>query len=556
MYMINRVKAVWQFITSPDYSRTVSILALLVVVLAIPLTVFIAQKQQEIRQRAQTVLPTQCPSTYDGQTLADQLQEAKDAYKDNETQWIQDHNSKLAQETPQATDKQTLFNAKCEEISSFYSYYRSQGVPLSDIPQRWVNERNAIIGASTPTSCNSISLSKSPAAPGELINVTLGASANSYNMVYGLPSTSLLASQTGSGTFLIQAPSTPGAYNIVVNTYNNNCSYFCDYKGNWQRNTTQREGSLCPAEERAYERVGGCTNNCGTTLVVAQAAPTVTPTAPPPTATPIILPPTTPTLIVTPTPTPVALCGHRCNSFTSGSKTRVADCDFADTYLDVSETNGVCTGSCAQIPVGYRKTPDGCEAVSTFTGLPRVPAPPSSPGDNNPPAPTPTPGGTLASLSVSLPGIGNRELDVRTPRRASRAIRLSIFNQNNLNNDVGGGNGSFTFDGRAFSGTVSLGSIPTGDYLIKAEMEMNTLKTLIPGTQHIVAGTTNQLSAVILIPGDLDKNNVLDIRDYNMLVSVFGGGRDTPADLNDDGVVNGTDYNIFLRSLKEKRQGD
>ncbi|MBI3070414.1 MAG: hypothetical protein HYY87_03890, partial [Candidatus Levybacteria bacterium] len=46
------IARVWSFVVSPNYSRTLSILALLVVVLAIPLTVFIAQKQQEIRQRA------------------------------------------------------------------------------------------------------------------------------------------------------------------------------------------------------------------------------------------------------------------------------------------------------------------------------------------------------------------------------------------------------------------------------------------------------------------------------------------------------------------------
>ncbi|MBI3092938.1 MAG: hypothetical protein HYZ02_01735, partial [Candidatus Levybacteria bacterium] len=48
------IARVWSFVASPNYSRTLSILALLAVVLAIPLTVYIAQKQQEIRQRAQT----------------------------------------------------------------------------------------------------------------------------------------------------------------------------------------------------------------------------------------------------------------------------------------------------------------------------------------------------------------------------------------------------------------------------------------------------------------------------------------------------------------------
>lgn len=52
-----------EFIVLPTHSRTLSLLAFLAILLAIPLTVFIAQQQQEIRQRAEESCPDQCYST-------------------------------------------------------------------------------------------------------------------------------------------------------------------------------------------------------------------------------------------------------------------------------------------------------------------------------------------------------------------------------------------------------------------------------------------------------------------------------------------------------------
>lgn len=60
------MKRFLQFVTSPTHSRTLSLLAFLVILTAIPLTVFIAQQQQEIRQRAEE---KSCPDL----CFADQL---------------------------------------------------------------------------------------------------------------------------------------------------------------------------------------------------------------------------------------------------------------------------------------------------------------------------------------------------------------------------------------------------------------------------------------------------------------------------------------------------
>lgn len=56
------LQVIKNFLSYPTHSRTLSILGFLVILAAIPLTVFIAQQQQEIRQRAseETGCPDQC----------------------------------------------------------------------------------------------------------------------------------------------------------------------------------------------------------------------------------------------------------------------------------------------------------------------------------------------------------------------------------------------------------------------------------------------------------------------------------------------------------------
>jgi Dockerin type I domain len=58
------------------------------------------------------------------------------------------------------------------------------------------------------------------------------------------------------------------------------------------------------------------------------------------------------------------------------------------------------------------------------------------------------------------------------------------------------------------------------------------------------------------ISGDVDGNNVVNILDYNDLMSCYGSKANTPScqykttsDLNDDGSIGGVDYNIILRAF-------
>lgn len=67
---MNLFRKVFEFIIHPTYSRTAGFLLLLLVILAVPLTVFISQKQQSIKQRAsgQNCVAdySSCTDTYNG----------------------------------------------------------------------------------------------------------------------------------------------------------------------------------------------------------------------------------------------------------------------------------------------------------------------------------------------------------------------------------------------------------------------------------------------------------------------------------------------------------
>jgi hypothetical protein len=52
-----------------------------------------------------------------------------------------------------------------------------------------------------------------------------------------------------------------------------------------------------------------------------------------------------------------------------------------------------------------------------------------------------------------------------------------------------------------------------------------------------------------MLPGDLDLNKIVDLYDYNQLVTDYGktgAPGFIPADIDDNGVVNIYDYNILL----------
>lgn len=197
--------------------------------------------------------------------------------------------------------------------------------------------------------------------------------------------------------------------------------------------------------------------------------------------------------------------------------------------------------------------------------------------------PTPTPLGSQLNLSFSIPSIGSGGGNMN-PIHKTRILTVYLYasNVNSLNPSVAPlyvVQGQATYDDNLYSPTYTSFSNPSfslgaavqpGNYQLAISSEY-TLKTLVKTNPTDVGGTIISLSNFAnsapivvphqsLIPGDIVspvQNNTLNINDFNAFVNCFGATQNTllcpnyeAADLDDNGVVNGIDYNYLLDSFK------
>lgn len=153
----------------------------------------------------------------------------------------------------------------------------------------------------------------------------------------------------------------------------------------------------------------------------------------------------------------------------------------------------------------------------------------------------------------------------QNPQHPNRNLAVQIFNSNNSQVFAQVGSINYSSTSGVFLGTVDLGaSFASGNYIVKVKSDGH-LKRIIPGIQNLSSSLTQpiQLPGVSLVAGDIDSNNALNISDYNILLSCvtspFIANIDDHAlcnsnanyivlsDLEDNGVVNEFDYNLFLR---------
>lgn len=112
-------------------------------------------------------------------------------------------------------------------------------------------------------------------------------------------------------------------------------------------------------------------------------------------------------------------------------------------------------------------------------------------------------------------------------------------------------------NGRYSSATFEIGStLTTGQYQVFVKSG-KYLRKRIPGTPTITAGATNQMPQTTLIQGDINGDNRVDIRDYNELLKCFDKNVDTEAckaaDVDDSGgKVDGVDQHFLIESLSVK----
>jgi len=178
-------------------------------------------------------------------------------------------------------------------------------------------------------------------------------------------------------------------------------------------------------------------------------------------------------------------------------------------------------------------------------------------------------GKTTITIHVFLHGIGRggdrkdpQSIGNNNPINKTRTATVSLYDDYN-NFVVKKDDVTIHFDSSAgnFSGSFTLDNIPTGNYSVIVKTR-GFLSRQVGSPQFITNGQTNSLDPVTLQNGDLKNTDVINIEDYNMLVGCFGSRGTSPgcldknaADINNDGVVDGVDFNLFLREFAIK-EGD
>lgn len=159
---------------------------------------------------------------------------------------------------------------------------------------------------------------------------------------------------------------------------------------------------------------------------------------------------------------------------------------------------------------------------------------------------------TTVNFTINLSGIGTNTSvgQNNNPHHPMRTAAIQIRNGSNQNVFTTNTTVTYSQSDGLYHGAVTF-TLPGGPYLFLVKLS-NTLNK--QANNIFQAGGAVTEPTLLPLSGDVDGNNVLDILDYNDLMSCFGSKYSTcqfqqTADLNDDGAVDGIDYNIIIRSF-------
>lgn len=262
-------------------------------------------------------------------------------------------------------------------------------------------------------------------------------------------------------------------------------------------------------------------------------------------------------------------------------------------FLDYTVTAPTATLTPTQTPTPTITLTPTATATPTLTPTPTVTptatitqTPGVSPTATLTPTVTITPVATLTDLVFS---IGLQEIGLignRNPQRLDRNLNVQIFDANNIKTSETIQNSAIHYDAQRgkFIGVVGIPNIRTsGNYMIKVKSD-GFLRKLIPGIQSLIPNTINPPQprctpivsstargftcidytnpfTVDLISGDINNDNSIDILDFNLLRGCYGNKASDPrscpspiaADLDDNGRVDNTDYQLLINSLSSQR---
>lgn len=137
----------------------------------------------------------------------------------------------------------------------------------------------------------------------------------------------------------------------------------------------------------------------------------------------------------------------------------------------------------------------------------------------------------------------------KTPVRTLRTFTVQV--RNTAGSYIRDFSTPFAYDSQSgtFLGKIELPDVTTGPHTIKLKTPGYIEKTV---SDTIPAGAGG-FYEVTLTAGDINGDNKLDALDYNAIVGCYSlpasSASCSLADLNDDGSVNGVDYNMFLREI-------
>jgi Mg-chelatase subunit ChlD len=185
------------------------------------------------------------------------------------------------------------------------------------------------------------------------------------------------------------------------------------------------------------------------------------------------------------------------------------------------------------------------------------------------PTPTPTTGPTEIrfGLKLILDGIGiggdtqnisENVFSNKNPLTRTRQVKVELLNDTAI---LAEASGNVTYDtaSQTFIGTASASTtVPSGQYFIRVKSP-GYLSKKLPAKIVVTRNTTNIIPTINMVTGDTNRDNKLDVLDYNNILTCHTGLRGRPAsctnethavaDINDDGKVNEVDYNLFIREL-------
>lgn len=185
----------------------------------------------------------------------------------------------------------------------------------------------------------------------------------------------------------------------------------------------------------------------------------------------------------------------------------------------------------------------------------------------------PQTGNTQLTFAIGLDGIGNTgdrkspnnsSGSNKNPRTQAKSFSVEIYNGNTLFKTVGSGlltsttAPRFTYNSSTgkYEGTL-LVDLPAGTYKVKIGADKYLKKSLGDVTSGIPVAFNSSLVA-----GAMAGNNFLSVSDYNNLVGCLFKPLQPSitfcnlADLDDNGVVDQFDYNLFIREIAVVQNGD